>query len=99
MEKNGRGEGVISLEEGLASDKPIILLIFRNKFGSVMFQGQLMKNVSKLLKPLPPKPHKIRRLLSVISKKEDGKAAVIKCGITVCFVKMLIFIVQDRARL
>ena len=83
MEKNGRGEGIISLEEGTANDKSIAMLIFRNKFGNVMFQGQLMKNVSKLLKSVPPKPHKIRRLVSVIGNKEDNKTGVIKCGITV----------------
>ncbi len=82
VEKSGRGAGILSLEEGTANDKPVAMLVFRNKFGSVMFQGQIMKNVSKFTKRTPAKPQKIQRMLTVIGKKEGGGHGLIKCTIT-----------------
>ncbi len=72
----------MSLEEGTANDKPVVMLVFRNKFGSVMYQAQLMKNITRLTKKVPPKPHKIQRLITVVGKKEDGKTGLVKCMVT-----------------
>ena len=81
IDKTSRGEGIISLEESIDKEKPLTLVIFRNKFGNVIFQGQLMKNVSKLTKKNPPKPYKIQRMFTVVGKKE-GKQGLLKCTIT-----------------
>lgn len=81
IEKTSRGGGIISLEESIDKEKPLTLVIFRNKFGNVIFQGQLMKNVSKLTKKNPPKPYKIQRMFTVVGKKEGGQG-LLKCTIT-----------------
>jgi len=47
-----------------------------------MFQGSLIKNVSKLTKRNPPKVNKIQRMITVFGKKEDNKQGLIKCTIT-----------------
>lgn len=41
-----------------------------------------MKNVTRLTKKTPPKPHKIQRMVTVVGKKENGGQGLIKCGIT-----------------
>ena len=79
----GRGMGLLSLEEGTANDKPLVVLVFRNSFGSILFQGQLMRNVSKITKKKTPKVHKVQRLVSVVGKKADGKTGFLKCQINV----------------
>ena len=58
------------------------MLVFRNKFGSVMFQGQLLKNVSKYTKKTPAKPQKVQRMITVAAKKEGGAHGLVKCTIT-----------------
>ena len=82
MNNGNKGQGILSLEENIDKEKPILLLIFRNKLGKVIFQGQLMKNVSKFTKKNPPKPGKIQRMINVIEKKDTGKVGILKCKIS-----------------
>lgn len=63
--------------------KPIILLTFRNASCALLFQGQLMKNVTKFCKHKGAKTFKVQRSITVVGKKSDGNVGTIKCIITV----------------
>lgn len=83
VEKNSKGTGIVSIEKGSSNGQNIAMLIFRNTFGAVMFQGQLMKNVSKFIKHVSPKAYKIQRVIAVIAKKENNASGIIRCMISV----------------
>ena len=82
VEQTGRGKGTVTLERGAAGENPVVLLVFRNEFKSILFQGQLMRNVSRITKSTTKKPQKIQRYVTVVGKKEGGKAGVLKCATT-----------------
>lgn len=85
-----RGSGVIALEESKDKEKPVAIMTLRNKIGALVLQGQLMKNVSKLLKKKAVEPNKIERIVTIIGDKEEKlesgevktKKALLKCTIT-----------------
>lgn len=81
MDGIDKGEGILSLEESIDKEKPLVLLVYRNKLRNVMFQGQLMKNASRLTKKNPPKNNKIKRMVTVVGKKETGQG-ILKCTIS-----------------
>jgi hypothetical protein len=84
VEKNSKGSGIISIEKGeVVNGQSVAMLVFRNAFGAVMFQGQLMKNVSKFIKHISPKAYKIQRIIAVIAKKDNNTTGITKCRITV----------------
>ncbi len=83
VDTTGRGKGTLTLEKGTAGDKPIVLIVFRNEFKSVLFQGQLMRNVSKLIKASAKKPQKIQRFVTAVAKIDEKKTGVVKCILTV----------------
>lgn len=83
VDKASKGAGTIALEKATNDTKTIILLTFRNSSGTLLFQAQLMKNISKLLKYTRPKPYKIQRIVTVVQKKESGKHSITRCLLTV----------------
>jgi len=82
-EKISKGAGIVALEKSINGSKAIILLTFRNASGTLLFQAQLVKNISKLLKYTRPKPYKIQRIVTVVEKKESGNYSITRCLITV----------------
>lgn len=87
VDKNSKGTGIVSIEklEARDGDYPTVHLIFRNKFGALLFQGQFTKNISKYLKPAKQKTYKIQRSINVIGKKDAKSCGCLKCTITVMF--------------
>lgn len=78
-----KGAGILTIEKTASDGKTVALLIFRNTFGAILFQGQLMKNLSKFIKEITPKAYKIKRSIKVVKKKADGTNGIIKCSIRV----------------
>jgi hypothetical protein len=85
VDKVSKGAGTLTLEKSTIDSKTIILLIFRNTTGTLLFQGQLVKNISKLLKYTRLKPYKVQRIVTAIEKKEAGNHTITRCLITVLF--------------
>ena len=84
VENVSKGTGMLSLEKAESgTNSNLILLTFRSASGSLLFQGQLMKNVSKFLKHSSAKTYKVQRVITVISKKETGGFLMSKCLMTV----------------
>lgn len=85
-----RGVGTVAIEKGESDAKCIAILTLRNKIGTLVFQGQLVKNVSKLIKKKVAESNKIQRMITVIGDKEEKsesgevktKKGLIKCTIT-----------------
>lgn len=81
IENSSKGTGIVSIEKENANH--IVLLIFRNSLGRLLFQGQFVRNITKFIKNKAQKANKIQRNITVVSKKENGKTGIIKCTITV----------------
>jgi len=96
IENSSKGIGTVSLEKGKTEEKDLILLTFRNTFGSLLFQGQLVKNVSKFIKYTSAKTYKVQRMIRVVGKKDNANVEILKCIITVsAFLNNYNFLVQS----
>jgi hypothetical protein len=82
VDKSSKGAGHVSIEKADYNGNPVASLVFRSKFGAVLFQGQLMKNLSKFIKHISPKAYKIQRIINVVAKKDEKTSGVVKCMIT-----------------
>ncbi len=89
VETSGKGIGAVSLEKGSTGTKDLVLLTFRNNSGNLLFQGQLVRNVSKLIKHTSHKTYKIQRVVTVVGKHEKGDYGIIRCTITVLQEEMM----------
>jgi hypothetical protein len=81
IESSSKGIGIVSIEK--ENSNHLVLLIFRNNLGRLLFQGQFVRNITKFIKNKAQKANKIQRNITVIGKKENGKTGIIKCTITV----------------
>ena len=85
-----KGSGTLALEISESTKSTIAILTLRNKIGALVFQGQLMKNVSKLTKKIVTDPNKVQRMITVVGEKQEKsesgevktKKGLIKCTIT-----------------
>lgn len=83
VDKLSKGSGTLALEKATNESNTIILLTFRNASGTLLFQAQVTKNLSKLLKHTRPKPYKVQRIVTVVEKKDSGKHCIVRCLVTV----------------
>jgi len=90
VDETERGTGTVALEISESTKNTIAILTLRNKIGALVFQGQLMKNVSKLTKKKVADPNKVQRMITVVGEKEEKsesgevktKKGLIKCTVT-----------------
>lgn len=76
MDDSERGGGVVALEESKDKDKHVAILTLRNKIGALIFQAQVMKNISKLTKKKVNEPNKVQRMITVVGDKEGKEEKV-----------------------
>lgn len=89
VEGQTKGIGVVSIEKESGSNR-LVLLIFRNNLGKLLYQGQFVKKLTKFIKYKNQKAEKIQRMITTIGKKENGTNGVLKCTITVKYIKNML---------